>query len=319
MIPTIRKNDSEIWFTFNTGNIKDPVYEQFVTNRRDNAKVVLVNYWDNPWFPDVLREEMEYDRANNPARYRHVWCGEPGSEGAFFVEFGQHLEEDPFEISDSDLNGRLFTGLDSGITHKTVGGLYWVSPPWQKDQWGREYSIHKLFTYAANGGTVEGHAREFLDRLESFPHTRGKMPLYCFYDTAMDTKHKLSESMVRAEIDEYKDVFARTGVIFVGANKAKEYGCKLVRAMFQNHDDAAIFRYWKNYNNSMVDGINAVLTDDNNPEIYAKQDGDDEADELRYSLVKIRAWISEQSRRSETSAALVRHNQIMQERSWMEL
>jgi hypothetical protein len=319
LIPTIRKDDSEIWFTFNTGTIKDPVYEMFVTSPRENAKVVLVNYYDNPWFPDVLRQEMEYDRAHNPARYRHVWCGEPGSEGAFFVEFGEHLEEHPFDIQDSDLNGQLFAGLDSGITHKTVGGLYWVSPPHQAARWGREYSIHKLFTYAANGGTVEGHAREFRDRLESFPYTRGKMPLYCFADGAMWTKHKLSESLQRSEIDEYNDVFRGTGVIFTEANKAKEFGCKIMRQMFTNADDAALFRYWKGYNNSMVDGVKAVLTDENNPEIYAKQDGDDEADELRYALVKLRAWISGQTQRTAMSAAIVQHNRAMSERSWLEL
>jgi len=319
LIPTIRKDGSEIWFTFNTGTIKDPVYEAFVTGHRPDSRVVLVNYYDNPWFPDVLRQEMEYDRANNPARYRHVWLGEPGSEGAFFVEFGEHLEHDPFDIKDSDMNERLFAGLDSGITHKTVGGLYWVSPPWQRDRWGRDACIHKLFTYSANGGTIEGHAREFRDRLESFPWTRGKMPLYCFSDGAMWTKHKLSEMLQRAEIDEYIDAFRGTGVQFVEANKAKEYGCKIMRQLFTNSDDAAAFRYWKNYNNSMVDGIKSVLTDDNNPEIYAKQDGDDEADELRYALVKVRAWIAQQSQRQQMSSAIIEHNQRMAGRSWMEL
>jgi hypothetical protein len=319
LTPTIRKEGSEIWFTFNTGTITDPVYKMFVSAKRDDAKVALVNYYDNPWFPEVLRREMEYDRLNNPARYRHVWLGEPGSEGAFFIEFGKHLEEDPFDIQDSDLDGWLFGGLDSGITHKTSAGLYWVSPPWQRDRWGRDHSIHKLFTYAANGGTIEGHAREYLDRLESFPFTRGKMPRYVFADGAMWTKHRHSEVLTRSEIDDYEDVFRGKGVIFTEANKAKEYGCKIMRQMFENRDDAALFRYWKNYNNSMVDSINGVVTDENNPEIYAKQDGDDETDETRYALVKIRAWISEQKQRKATSQAIVKHNQIMAGKDWMEL
>jgi hypothetical protein len=319
LIPTIRKDNSEIWLTFNTGTIKDPVYEAFITNKRPDSRVVLVNYYDNPWFPDVLRQEMEFDRANNPARYRHVWLGEPGSEGAFFVEFGEHLEEQPFDIQDSDLDNRVFGSLDSGITHKTVYNHFWVSPPWQKDRWGREHSIHLLFTYSANGGTIEGHAREILDRIETFPYTRGKMPVYVFADGAMWTKHRLTEVLIRAEIDEYEDVFRGKKVMFEQANKAKEYGCKLMRQMFTNADDAAIFRYWKNYNASMVDGINTVLTDDNNPEIYAKQDGDDEVDCLRYGLAKIRAWISEQAQRKAISQAIVKHNQTMQERNWMEL
>ena len=34
-----------------------------------------VNWWDNPWFPDVLRREMEFDRRRDQDKYSHVWCG----------------------------------------------------------------------------------------------------------------------------------------------------------------------------------------------------------------------------------------------------
>jgi phage terminase large subunit len=34
-----------------------------------------VNWQDNPWFPDVLRVEMEYDRGRDPDKYAHVWEG----------------------------------------------------------------------------------------------------------------------------------------------------------------------------------------------------------------------------------------------------
>jgi phage terminase large subunit len=30
---------------------------------------------DNPWLPDVLREEMEYDKRRDPDKYTHVWLG----------------------------------------------------------------------------------------------------------------------------------------------------------------------------------------------------------------------------------------------------
>jgi phage terminase large subunit len=37
--------------------------------------VIGVNYDQNPWFPDVLRDEMEYDRRRDPDKYKHVWLG----------------------------------------------------------------------------------------------------------------------------------------------------------------------------------------------------------------------------------------------------
>jgi phage terminase large subunit len=45
-------------------------------NPPPDAVVVKVNYMDNPWFPDVLKDEMIYDRGRDPEKYAHVWLGE---------------------------------------------------------------------------------------------------------------------------------------------------------------------------------------------------------------------------------------------------
>lgn len=85
--PTIRKPDSEIWFSWNPRHDTDPV-DQFFRGSAPpkNAIVQQVNYGDNPWFPDVLLEEMEHDRASNPESASHVWDGgyELISEGSYF-------------------------------------------------------------------------------------------------------------------------------------------------------------------------------------------------------------------------------------------
>ena len=75
LIPTIRAPGSEIWITFNPDLEDDPVYTRFIKRKRPNAIVVKINYWDNKWFPDVLREEMEYDKKNDYEAYLHVWEG----------------------------------------------------------------------------------------------------------------------------------------------------------------------------------------------------------------------------------------------------
>jgi phage terminase large subunit len=75
--PTIRKPGSELHFTWNPRQSNDPV--DFLlrgpTPPKD-AVVLKVNYTDNPWFPDVLRDEMEYDKRRDPDKYQHVWMGE---------------------------------------------------------------------------------------------------------------------------------------------------------------------------------------------------------------------------------------------------
>ena len=75
LIPTIRKPGSEIWVTFNPDLDTDETYKRFVINAPDNAIVRKVNWSDNPWFPEVLRDELEQLKAKDPDAYLNVWEG----------------------------------------------------------------------------------------------------------------------------------------------------------------------------------------------------------------------------------------------------
>jgi phage terminase large subunit len=55
--PTIRAENSELWFSWNPRRKSDAV-DQFLRGEKpDNAIVVKANWRDNPWFPSVLEEE----------------------------------------------------------------------------------------------------------------------------------------------------------------------------------------------------------------------------------------------------------------------
>lgn len=77
MRPTIRKPGSELWFSWNPDRPTDPID---VLLRGESPPpdcvVVRANYQDNPFLPDVLRAELEYDRARDPEKYAHIWLGE---------------------------------------------------------------------------------------------------------------------------------------------------------------------------------------------------------------------------------------------------
>ena len=75
--PTIRKPGSELWFTWNPRQSDDPVDALLRGSTPPKDSTVLkVNYTDNPWFPDVLRDEMQYDLRRDPDKYQHVWMGQ---------------------------------------------------------------------------------------------------------------------------------------------------------------------------------------------------------------------------------------------------
>jgi phage terminase large subunit len=75
LIPTIRKPNSEIWVSFNPNIDTDDTYTRFVVNPPENAKVVKVNYTDNPWFPEVLETERLHSLKTNPD-YANIWEGD---------------------------------------------------------------------------------------------------------------------------------------------------------------------------------------------------------------------------------------------------
>lgn len=75
--PTIRKPGSQLWFSWNPDLPTDPI-DALLRGETPppNSAIVQVNYFDNPWFPQELREEMEYDKRRDPDKYAHVWLGE---------------------------------------------------------------------------------------------------------------------------------------------------------------------------------------------------------------------------------------------------
>jgi len=75
--PTIRKAKSELWFSWNPNLETDPVDALLRgENPPPDAIVVRANYRDNPWLPDVLKAELEYDQKRDPDKFAHVWLGE---------------------------------------------------------------------------------------------------------------------------------------------------------------------------------------------------------------------------------------------------
>lgn len=75
LIPTIRKEGSEIWIAFNPGLEADETYQRFVVNPPHDAFVAKVTWRDNKWFPTVLRAEMTALKERDYDEYLWVWEG----------------------------------------------------------------------------------------------------------------------------------------------------------------------------------------------------------------------------------------------------
>ena len=85
--PTIRKEGSEIWVCYNPNDELDPTHQRYVIPYEDTIKrdgfyederiyVRKVNYWDNPWLSQELKDEIAADKKGDYKKYLHKWEGE---------------------------------------------------------------------------------------------------------------------------------------------------------------------------------------------------------------------------------------------------
>jgi phage terminase large subunit len=88
LVPTIRKEGSEIWTTFNPELDTDETYVRLVVKPPHDSVTVKVNWSDNPWFPEVLDKERRSLFERDPEAYKNVWEGECRSavEGAIYAK-----------------------------------------------------------------------------------------------------------------------------------------------------------------------------------------------------------------------------------------
>lgn len=97
LVPTIRKDGSEIWVSMNPELDTDETWQRFVLNPPPDAVVIAINYPDNPWFPEVLERERQHaQRTMAAADYDNIWEGKcrPAVIGAIYADEVAKLQED---------------------------------------------------------------------------------------------------------------------------------------------------------------------------------------------------------------------------------
>lgn len=113
LTPTIRAPGSEILISFNPDEATDPTYVRYVENPPSFAKVVKINYMDNPWFPEELELERAHLQEVDPDAYDHVWLGNCRKNSAAQIMKGKYKISDfeaPIEDDNWTVDGPYFGG-----------------------------------------------------------------------------------------------------------------------------------------------------------------------------------------------------------------
>lgn len=143
--PTLRREGSELWFSWNPRYKTDPVDRFFRKNPPEDAISVMVNWRDNPWFPNVLRKEMEHDFKIDPDKAEHIWNGGYGSsQGAILARW----------VSTAEREGRIHNGvaydpLGSPIEVSSDLGFRDTASWWY---WQRAVGGYRLLKYDGDTG-----------------------------------------------------------------------------------------------------------------------------------------------------------------------
>jgi len=120
-VPTIRKANSRLIYTFNPQLPDDPIYQRMVEKPGQGTRDVVINWRDNPWWTPELEQERLDDYVRDTSRdkwmYKHIWEGHclPAVEGAIFAnEMDTLFTEGRVRALEYDAMGELHGIMDLG-------------------------------------------------------------------------------------------------------------------------------------------------------------------------------------------------------------
>jgi phage terminase large subunit len=136
LIPTVRQPGSEIWVEFNPELDTDETYKRFVLDPPTNAIVRKVNWTDNPWFPEILEQEIEDLKSRDYDAYLNVWEGfcRVTLEGAVYAK----------ELREATEEGRIaHVAYDERVPVHTFWDLGWsdCTSIWFAQKVGFDYHV----------------------------------------------------------------------------------------------------------------------------------------------------------------------------------
>lgn len=125
--PTVREDGSEIWVTWNPESRDSPTDQRFWSQAKgDEYRIAELQYWDNPFFPEVLEKSRQRDQRNlDDATYRWIWEGAYRENSAAQIFAGKYAIEE-FEPGENWVGP--YQGLDFGFSQDPTAAVrMWIN------------------------------------------------------------------------------------------------------------------------------------------------------------------------------------------------
>lgn len=127
LIPTIRKEGSEIWLTINPLLEEDYAYQHFVLRPPPGAIVVEMSWRDNPWISQRSLDQMKESERKDPDAWLNIWEGHcrQALEGAIYAaELREATQDGRITRVPYDRTQPVHTAWDLGHSDQTCIWLF---------------------------------------------------------------------------------------------------------------------------------------------------------------------------------------------------
>lgn len=244
LIPTVRKEGSEIWISFNPKNPTDATYQRFVFQKRDDAIVKKVSWRDNPFFPSVLDKERKHLEQTDPEAYQHIWEGEFDTRyfgGVYSKQIAEAAEQGRITTFSTDSVLPVHTAWDLGYDDSTA---IWF---WQLAR----NEIRLIDYYEASGEDIAHYcdvlkARGYKYGRHYVPHDAANKLLAAGGRSIVQQAHALGVVMqVVAATSQQNGIEAARKTLEISwfdADKCKEGINALQQYQFEYDEDKKVFR-----------------------------------------------------------------------------
>jgi phage terminase large subunit len=161
--PTIRKEGSEIWISFNPKLMTDFVYQRFIVNTPPNSNVRLINYTENPFLSSTMKKAIAAKKEEDKDEHDHIYLGVPMSDDDQAIIKRSWLEAavDAHIKLGIDLSGGCTVGYDvadSGDDKNAIarfnGAICEHIEEWKAGEDELETSAMRAWSHVGNGWLV---------------------------------------------------------------------------------------------------------------------------------------------------------------------
>ena len=239
--PTIRKEGSEIWISFNPKIVTDFVYQRFIVSPPPSTNIRLINYTENPFLSNTMLNAIQSKKEEDYDEYEHIYLGVPKSEDENAIISRSWIEAaiDSHLKLGMDMSGARTVGYDvadsgedKNATMAFDGAICIDVDEWKAPEDELKESALRAWSMVQNGQLVYdsiGVGAGVGSNIKDIDGSKGRYHKFNAGDAVVDPEQeyapgiKNKEKFENLKAQAWRDVADRLRNTYNAVNKGMEY------------------------------------------------------------------------------------------------